>query len=189
WFGWFGFNAGSSFSANGEAAMAFATTNTASAISMVVWVLLDVRRGNKISALGACIGAVVGLVAITPAAGFVTISQSLLIGAIASTICYGAVRYKSKTELDDTLDVFPSHGIGGMVGMLATGIFAREVGLVYGEWETFLKHLVALVGVSAFVFVTSIVLYRLTNFITSIRVDEMAEEFGLDRSQHNEQYI
>lgn len=188
WFGWFGFNAGSSLGANAEAAMAFATTNTSSATAMLVWVMIDRLRGKKISALGACIGAVVGLVAITPAAGFVTIGNSLLIGAIASSVSYLAVHYKNKSELDDTLDVFPSHGIGGMVGMVLTGVFANEVGLIHGRWETFAVHMVALVVVSVFVFLVSAILYKITNLIISIRVDEVAEEFGLDRSQHNEQY-
>jgi ammonium transporter, Amt family len=188
WFGWFGFNAGSSLGANAEAAMAFAATNTASATAMLVWVMIDRFRGKKISALGACIGAVVGLVAITPAAGFVTIGHSLLIGAIASSVSYMAVHYKNKSELDDTLDVFPSHGIGGMVGMVLTGVFANEVGLIHGRWETFAVHMVALVAVSVFVFFVSAILYKITNLIISIRVDEVAEEFGLDKSQHNEQY-
>ena len=168
--------------------MAFAATNTASATAMLVWVMIDRFRGKKISALGACIGAVVGLVAITPAAGFVTIGHSLLIGAIASSVSYMAVNYKNKSELDDTLDVFPSHGIGGMVGMVLTGVFANEVGLIHGRWETFAVHMVALVAVSVFVFFVSAILYKITNLIISIRVDEVAEEFGLDKSQHNEQY-
>lgn len=188
WFGWFGFNAGSSFGANAEAAMAFATTNAASASAMIAWVFLDVFRGRKISALGACIGAVVGLVAITPAAGFVSIPQSLLIGALASCISYVALRMQSRTRIDDTLDVFPTHGVGGIVGMLATGVFAVEVGLVYGNFQTFWIHLISLIGVCAFVFPTSILLYFMTDRLVSIRVDESAEEYGLDRSQHNEQY-
>lgn len=188
WFGWFGFNAGSSLGANAEAAMAFATTNTASATGMMVWVMIDVIRGRKISALGACIGAVVGLVAITPAAGFVTIGHSLLIGAIASMVSYGAVKFKNKSEVDDTLDVFPTHGIGGMVGMILTAVFAKEVGLIYGQWDTFIIHCVALVGVSLFVMFMSVVLYGVTDKLMSIRVDELAEEYGLDKSQHNEQY-
>lgn len=188
WFGWFGFNAGSSLGANAEGAMAFATTNSASAVAMITWVFIDRARGKKISAIGASIGAVVGLVAITPAAGFVTIPNSLIIGMIASVISYMAVHYKNKSEIDDTLDVFPSHGIGGMVGMVATGVFANEVGLIHGRWETFAVHMVALVAVSVFVFVTSFLLYKVTNAVTTIRVDEIAEEFGLDKSQHNEQY-
>jgi Amt family ammonium transporter len=188
WFGWFGFNAGSSLGANADATMAFATTNTASATGMIVWVMIDVVRGRKISALGACIGAVVGLVAITPAAGFVTIGHSLLIGAIASLVSYMAVKFKNRSEVDDTLDVFPTHGIGGMVGMILTAVFANEVGLAYGHWDTFIIHCIALIGICMFVMFMSLVLYRVTDKMMSIRVDEIAEEFGLDKSQHNEQY-
>ena len=134
WFGWFGFNAGSATAANGTAALAFATTNTASACAMLGWMFFDWMRGRKPSAMGACIGAVVGLVAITPAAGFVTIRDSIVIGLVASIISNLACHYKSKSTLDDTLDVFPCHGVGGMVGMVCTGIFAKDVGLVFGKY-------------------------------------------------------
>ena len=133
WFGWFGFNAGSALAANATAAMAFATTHTASASAMLAWILLDVARGRRPSALGACIGAVVGLVAITPAAGYVSIPHSIFIGFVASVISNMAVHWKSKSTLDDTLDVFPCHGVGGIVGMLLTGVLARDVGLFWGQ--------------------------------------------------------
>ncbi len=135
WFGWFGFNAGSAVAANGTAAMAFATTNTASAAAMLGWMFFDWMRGRKPSALGACIGAVVGLVAITPAAGFVTVRESIVIGLVASVVSNLAAHWKSKSTLDDTLDVFPCHGIGGMVGMVMTGVFANEVGLTSGKYR------------------------------------------------------
>ena len=141
WFGWFGFNAGSAVAANGTAAMAFATTNTASAAAMLGWMFFDWMRGRKPSALGACIGAVVGLVAITPAAGYVTIRESIFIGVFASVVSNLAAHWKSKSTLDDTLDVFPCHGLGGMVGMLLTGVFAKDVGLTSGKTHTFLVHL------------------------------------------------
>ena len=150
WFGWFGFNAGSALAANGTAALAFATTNTASAAAMLGWMFFDWMRGKKPSALGACIGAVVGLVAITPAAGFVTVRESIVIGLVASVISNLAVHWRTKSTLDDTLDVFPCHGVGGMVGMIVTGIFAKDVGLTSGKTTTFLYHLLALVIVSAF---------------------------------------
>ena len=121
WFGWFGFNAGSATAANGTAALAFATTNTASAAAMLGWMFFDWMRGRKPSAMGACIGAVVGLVAITPAAGFVTVRESIVIGLVASVISNLAVHWKTKSTLDDTLDVFPCHGVGGMVGMICHG--------------------------------------------------------------------
>ncbi|GJQ31833.1 MAG: ammonia channel protein [Ignavibacteriaceae bacterium] len=186
WFGWFGFNAGSALSASGQAVLAFATTNTASAAAALAWIFYDVMVGRKPSALGACIGAVVGLVAITPAAGFVTIGQSLFIGTVASLISNFAVSLKSKTTLDDTLDVFPCHGLGGITGMIATAIFAKEVGLIYGETTTFFNHLIALAIVTVFAFTGSAALYYITNLLTPLRVQPEMEESGLDLSQHGE---
>ena len=186
WFGWFGFNAGSALSANDAAVSAFATTNTASAAAMLGWVFFDMVRGRKPSAMGACIGAVVGLVAITPAAGFVTVRHSIAIGLIASVVSNLAVYWKSKSTLDDTLDVFPCHGVGGMVGMVLTGVFARDVGLVNGHWQTFGVHMLALVVVSAFAFAGSWVLYRLVDALWPMRVPTDAETDGLDISQHGE---
>jgi Amt family ammonium transporter len=189
WFGWFGFNAGSALAANGTAAMAFATTNTASAAAMLGWMFFDWMRGRKPSALGACIGAVVGLVAITPAAGFVTIRESIFIGLFASVASNMAAHWKSKSTLDDTLDVFPCHGVGGMVGMVMTGIFAKDVGLTSGKFSTFLAHLAALVIVSAFTFCGSWFLYKVTDLIIPLRVSEEQELEGLDLSQHGETAI
>ena len=186
WFGWFGFNAGSAMAADGKAVLAFATTNTASAAAMLGWIFFDWLRGHKPSALGACIGAVVGLVAITPAAGFVTIRESILIGLAASVISNLAVHLRTKSTLDDTLDVFPCHGVGGMVGLVATGIFAKDVGLTSGKTETFVAHLIALVLVSAFAFFGSLLLYKITDLIIPLRVAADQEDQGLDLSQHGE---
>jgi Amt family ammonium transporter len=186
WFGWFGFNAGSALAANGTAAEAFVTTNTASAAAMLAWIFFDGVRGRKPSAMGGCIGAVVGLVAITPAAGFVSVGASIFIGTVSSIISNIAVHWKSKSRLDDTLDVFPCHGIGGIVGMICTGIFAREVGLIAGETETFFHHLIALVGVIIFSFVGSYLIYKITNMIVPLRVSKEEELAGLDLSQHGE---
>ncbi len=186
WFGWFGFNAGSALAADGTATLAFATTNTASAAAMLAWMFFDGLRGRKPSALGACIGAVVGLVAITPAAGFVSVPHSIFIGVTASLLSNIAVHIKSRSTLDDTLDVFPCHGVGGIVGMLLTGILAREVGLLWGETTTFMYHLLALVIVSAFSFLMSLALFRLTGSIISLRVSAEQEAVGLDLSQHAE---
>jgi ammonium transporter, Amt family len=186
WFGWFGFNAGSALSASEQAAMAFATTNTASAAAALAWIAYDVIRGRQPSAVGACVGAVVGLVAITPAAGYVTIGASIFIGTVASTISNFVIHLKSRSTLDDTLDVFPCHGVGGIVGMLATGIFAREVGLINGSPKTFLVHLGALAIASAFTFFGSYLLYKITDAIIPLRVTEVQEELGLDLSQHGE---
>ena len=186
WFGWFGFNAGSALAASGQAALAFATTNTASAAAALAWISFDVLRGRKASALGACMGAVVGLVAITPAAGYVTVGASVVIGTLASIVSNAVVHWTSRSSLDDTLDVFPCHGVGGMVGMLLTGVFAQDVGLVHGSARTFGVQALALVIVSIFAFVGCYVLYRITNAIIPLRVSEQQELLGLDITQHDE---
>jgi len=186
WFGWFGFNAGSSLGANADAVAAFANTNLASAAGMISWIFYDRFQNRKMSALGACIGAIVGLVAITPAAGFVTMSESIFIGFIASLTSNFAIRFKNARELDDTLDVFPSHGIGGIVGMILTAFFAREVGLTSGETETFLYHLLALVITAIFTFGASLGLYKVVDLLIPLRVSPEQEERGLDSSQHGE---
>jgi ammonium transporter, Amt family len=186
WFGWFGFNAGSALGASGLAALAFATTNTASASAMLSWMFFDWMKGNKPSAVGACIGAVVGLVAITPAAGFVTIRESIVIGVVASVISNLAVHWRTRSTLDDTLDVFPCHGVGGITGMIMTGIFARDVGLTSGKYETFLYHLLALVIVAVFAFGGSWLLYKITDLVIPLRVTYDQETVGLDLSQHGE---
>jgi Amt family ammonium transporter len=186
WFGWFGFNAGSALAASSQAAMAFATTNTASASAALAWMFFDALRGRKPSAMGACIGAVVGLVAITPAAGYVTVGASLCIGTFAAIISNCVVHWKSRSTLDDTLDVFPCHGVGGAVGMIATGIFAREAGLVAGRTDVFFLQLGALAFATAFTFGGSWILYKLTDLIIPLRVSMEQEAVGLDISQHGE---
>lgn len=189
WFGWFGFNAGSALGANGLAVQSFATTNIASASAMITWVLFDALLGRRISAMGACIGAVVGLVAITPAAGFVEINHSVFIGFFAAIISNLAVYYKNKSSLDDTLDVFPCHGLGGIVGMLLTAVFAKDVGMIYGNFTTMKFHLLALVICGVFVFGGSYLIYLFTNIIVKMRVSSEQEEKGLDLTQHHEQFI
>jgi Amt family ammonium transporter len=186
WFGWLGFNAGSALGANATAALAAATTNTASAAAMLAWIFVDAARGRRPSALGACIGAVVGLVAITPAAGFVSIGHSVVIGVAAAIVSNFAVHLKVKSTLDDTLDVFPCHGVGGIVGMLATGVLARDVGLFWGQTRTMLVHLLALGVVTAFAFFGSYLLYWATDRLVTLRVAPEQERVGLDISQHNE---
>ena len=195
WFGWFGFNAGSALGANMLSISAFATTNTAAGAAGLSWMFFDVIRGKKPSVLGFCIGAVVGLVAITPAAGFVAIPQSIFIGFVAAIISNLAVYYKQKTVLDDTLDVFPCHGIGGMVGMLLTGIFATKAvnsagndGLFYGNASFFFTQIKALLIVVAYSFTVSYLIFKFIDFVLPMRVSEADEEAGLDESQHNEQY-
>ncbi len=186
WFGWFGFNAGSALGANSDAVIAFANTNIASATAMITWIFYERMLGRKMSAVGACIGAVVGLVAITPAAGFVNIGQSMFIGFIAAIISNYAIHLKNKTNVDDTLDVFPSHGVGGIVGMLLTAVFAKQVGLIYGQTDTFLYHLLGLVLVSVYCFFGSYLLYMFVDRVLTMRVREDQEERGLDLSQHGE---
>ncbi len=196
WFGWFGFNAGSAGGAGVLAATALATTTTASAAAAIAWIFFDILRGKKPTAVGACIGAVVGLVAITPAAGYVTITSSLIIGFVAAVVSNLVVIWRSRTSIDDTLDVFPCHGVGGMVGMLLTGVFATQNvnaanttgnGLFYGENKLFIIHLVALVGVSIFAFVGSFILLKVTDMIIPLRVSAEEEISGLDVSQHDEE--
>jgi Amt family ammonium transporter len=194
WFGWFGFNAGSALSSGELAATALATTTTASAAAAMSWIFFDILRGKKPSAMGACIGAVVGLVAVTPAAGFITVSSSLIIGIVAAVVSNLVVIWRSKTNIDDTLDVFPCHGVGGMMGMLLTGVFATKSvnsagaeGLAYGETSLFVKHLIALVVVSAFAFFGSLLLLKITDMISKLRVSEADEIAGLDMSQHDEE--
>jgi ammonium transporter, Amt family len=198
WFGWFGFNAGSALGAGALAASAFATTNTASAAAGLCWVLLDSVRGKKPSALGFCIGAVVGLVAITPAAGFVTIPSSIFIGTIAALISNVVVHWKSKTSLEDTLDVFPCHGVGGAVGMVMTAIFAHTAvnaanttgnGLLFGEFALFKAHMIALVLVIAFTFVGAFVILKITDLILPMKVSSEDKKVGQDLTQHGENLV
>ena len=195
WFGWFGFNAGSALGANALAVSAFATTNTAAASAGLSWMFFDVMRGKKPSVLGFCIGAVVGLVAITPAAGFVAVPQSIFIGFVAAIISNLAVYYKSKSKLDDTLDVFPCHGVGGMVGMLMTGIFATKTvngagaeGLLYGNTVFFMTQVKALFIVVAYSFLVSLIIFKVISLMLPLRVSQEEEEIGLDATQHDEKY-
>ena len=195
WFGWFGFNAGSALGANALAVTAFVTTNTAGAAAGLSWMFFDVMRGKKPSVLGFCIGAVVGLVAITPAAGFVAVPQSIFIGFTAAIISNLAVYYKSKSKLDDTLDVFPCHGVGGMVGMLMTGVFATKTvngagaeGLLYGNTDFFITQVKALVIVVAYSFLVSLLIFKAISLMLPLRVSQEEEEIGLDATQHDEKY-
>ena len=196
WFGWFGFNAGSALGANALSVSAFGTTNTAAAAAGLSWMFFDVARGKKPSVLGFCIGAVVGLVAVTPAAGFVAIPQSICIGVVAAIISNVAVHFKQRSTLDDTLDVFPCHGIGGIVGMLLTGVFATKAinsagadGLFYGNTSFFLTQLKAVGIVVAYSFTVSYGIFKFINFILPLRVSSEDELLGLDETQHNEKYL
>jgi Amt family ammonium transporter len=195
WFGWFGFNAGSAFGANLLSVNALATTTTASAAAAFTWIVFDVFRGRKPSAMGTCIGTVVGLVAITPAAGYISVAHSLAVGIVSSIVSNVMVEWRSRTSIDDTLDVFPCHGVGGIAGFLLTAVFANQAinpanttgnGLIFGETHLFTVHFITMVAVSAFVFAGTFVLLKITDFITPLRVTEEEESLGLDLSQHGE---
>jgi Amt family ammonium transporter len=192
WAGWFGFNGGSALGANGLAATAIVNTNTAAAAAGAVWMLLA-WRDNKPSVLGIVTGAVVGLVAITPAAGFVTPMGAMLIGAIAAPISYYAIKIRQKRGLDESLDVFACHGMGGVWGALATGLFATKAvnaagadGLFLGNVNLFIAQVIAVVVAGAFAFVMTIIIAQVLKRTVGLSVSEREEEVGLDISAHGE---
>jgi Amt family ammonium transporter len=193
WFGWFGFNAGSALTSGGLASSAFVATNTAAAAAAFVWMILSWIH-KRPTVLGTVTGAVVGLVAITPAAGFVPPLAGIAIGGIASVISYyGMLLLKIKRGVDDSLDVFACHGLGGMWGALATGIFASAAvnaagadGVILGNAVQLLKQAVGVVSVGAFAFVATLVLGKLVDFTIGLRVNQTEETVGLDLSQHGE---
>jgi Amt family ammonium transporter len=172
------------------------TTNTASAAAMIAWLLVDWLRGGKATAMGACIGAVVGLVAITPAAGYVSTGSSIFIGAFAAMVSNLAVHWKSKTGVDDTLDVFPCHGVGGIIGMILTGVMADKTvnaagdnGLLHGNATLFTHHMIALGAVAAGVLVGSWLIFKAVDAFSPLRVSHEQETIGLDVSQHGESIL
>lgn len=194
WLGWFGFNGGSSLAADGIAVSAFLNTNTAAAVAMVGWIALDALRGHKPSAMGAAIGAVVGLVAITPCAGWVSLGQSVFIALFITICCNMAVAWKGYSNLlDDALDVFPTHGLGGIIGTVLTGIFAYDFFAksdpdMISRGEFFWNHILVLGLVFIYTFTMSYGLYWLTDKVTPMRVSGWNERLGLDASQHGEEY-
>lgn len=194
WLGWFGFNGGSSLAADGIAISAFLNTNTAAATAMVTWIALDTLRGRKPSAMGAAIGAVVGLVAITPCAGWVTVGQSIFISIFITVCCNLAVCWKGYSRvLDDALDVFPTHGLGGILGTILTGIFAYDYfaaqdPAMISRSQFFFNHVLVLAGVFVYTFGMSYLLYWLTDKIVPMRVSSQNEREGLDASQNGEEY-
>lgn len=194
WLGWFGFNGGSSLAADGVALSAFLNTNTAAATAMVTWVVFDALRGHKPSAMGAAIGAVVGLVAITPCAGWVTVGESIFMSFAITLCCNLAVTWKShRHTFDDALDVFPTHGLGGILGTVFTGVFAygffaKQDPNMISHAQFFWNHILAIGVVFGYTFCMSYALYWLTNKMIPLRVSRHSEEIGLDRSQHDEEY-
>jgi Amt family ammonium transporter len=193
WFGWFGFNAGSALAADGLAGNAFVTTHVAAATAMLAWVFAEWKFHGKPTTLGAASGAVAGLVAITPAAGFVGIMASVIIGLGAGVLCYLGVSLKARFGYDDSLDVVGIHGVGGIWGALATGLFASQAinpagfnGLFYGNPGQLWIQFVSVVATCAFSFLVSYVLLKIVNAIVPIRVTEEEEEAGLDVAIHSE---
>lgn len=185
WIGWFGFNAGSALGVNSMAVKALVNTNTAAAAAMLTWIAYDYIRGRKPGAVSASVGAVAGLVGITPMAGMVTVGVSFFVGFITALICNISIHYFSKS-VDDALDVFPTHGIGGIIGSLLTGVFYN--GLLAGNTNEFFLHIAALVITVAYSFAVSLLLYYIINKFIPFRVSDANEEIGLDVSQHNESY-
>jgi Amt family ammonium transporter len=188
WVGWFGFNGGSALAANGTAVNAFITTNTAAAAAGIVWMFLS-WKDNKPSVLGIVTGAVVGLVAITPAAGYVTPLAAVVIGGVAAPISYYAIRLRQRRNLDESLDVWACHGMGGTWGALATGIFASEAGasgLLAGNPTQFLVQLLTIGIVILFAFGVTFGISKLLDRFVGLRVTDNEEEVGLDISEHGE---
>lgn len=195
WFGWFGFNAGSALAADGLAAHAFMTSAISSAAALVSWMLIDVIKDRKPTLVGASTGLVVGLVAITPGAGFVPIWSSYIIGALVSPICYFTMNFiKHKLKIDDALDAFGCHGIGGVWGGIATGLFAKTSinsvarwdGLVFGNVHLFVAQVLSIIITAAVAVVGTLICIGIIRIFTPLRVDQKEEALGLDISQHGE---
>ncbi|HZI21194.1 MAG TPA: ammonium transporter, partial [Gemmatimonadales bacterium] len=194
WFGWFGFNAGSALAANGLAALAFTNTNTAAAAALVTWALVDYARSGKVTAVGAATGLVVGLVAITPASGYVTAQASIVIGIVAALISYTAIQIRSRTKLDDSLDVFSCHGLGGAAGALLTGIFATKLanpaggdGWLAGNFAQMGVQLLAILATVVLAAGGTAVLMTLVNATLGAKAGVKEQLSGLDLSEHGEE--
>lgn len=194
WFGWFGFNAGSAGGATSQAVYAFANTAVAASVAGLAWTLASWKFGGKPSVVGAAAGAVAGLVAVTPASGYVMPMEALVIGLVAGLLCYGAVRVRANMGFDDSLDVVGVHGVGGMWGALATGLFANPdvSGLSYaegvfeGSWSRFTDAAIGIGAIGAYSFILTFVILKVLDMTIGIRVSEDEEELGLDVTQHGE---
>jgi Amt family ammonium transporter len=192
WFGWFGFNAGSALAADGLAANALLVTNTAAGAATITWVLASYLHKRKVSVVGAACGAVAGLVAITPASGFVTAGGALIIGLFVGGLCYSATLLRSRLKIDDALDVFAVHGVGGTFGAVATGVFATAAinplgrGLIDGNPGQLLTQLVAVGATIAYAVVSTFVIVKVVDVILGIRVSARDEELGIDLATHGE---
>jgi ammonium transporter, Amt family len=191
WFGWFGFNAGSALTAGGLAANALVVTNTAAAAATISWVLLSYAHRRKVSVVGAACGAVAGLVAITPASGYVTAGGALVIGLVVGCLCYSATLLRERIRIDDALDVFAVHGVGGMFGAIATGVFATTAinafpGLIDGNPGQVATQAIAVGATIAYAVVATYVIVRAVDFVLGLRVPSHEEEVGLDLAVHGE---
>jgi Amt family ammonium transporter len=193
WFGWFGFNAGSALAANSIAALAFANTMFAPTATLAVWTLLDIRRSGKATAVGAATAIVVGLVAITPAAGYVSPTSALMIGAIAAVPSYYALLYRPRTRLDDSLDVVSAHGVGGVTGALLTGVFAQKAwsgaadGALFGNFRLLGIQAAAVLATIAYSMAATFVLLKVIALVSPVRASARDEGMGLDLTQHGEE--
>lgn len=187
WFGWFGFNAGSALAANETAVLAFVTTNTAAATATLTWLLLDWIYKGAPSLVGVVTGGVAGLVAITPAAGFVSVQAALAIGFGASVLSYGAIQLKNRMRFDDALDVWGVHGIGGMWGAAATGIFASSSGLIAGNQSQLLVQMLGIVATTGYSIMVTLAILKVVDVLVGLRVGTKEEEIGLDMALHLEE--
>ena len=193
WFGWFGFNAGSALAASPSAALAFVNTMLAPATTLIVWTLLDLHRTGKVTGVGAATGIVVGLVAITPAAGFVGPMAAVVLGGLAALPSYFALLWRARTRLDDSLDVVAAHGVGGTVGALLTGVLANKAwngtadGLLFGNPGQLGVQALAVVVVIAFSALGTLAILKLIAVFGALRVDPRSEGLGLDVSEHGEE--
>jgi len=187
WFGWFGFNAGSALVANETAVLAFVTTNTAAATATLTWLLLDWIYKGAPSLVGVVTGGVAGLVAITPAAGFVSVQAALAIGFGVSVLSYGAIQLKNRMRFDDALDVWGVHGIGGMWGAAATGIFASSSGLIAGNQSQLLVQMLGIVATTGYSIMVTLAILKVVDVLVGLRVGTKEEEIGLDMALHWEE--
>ena len=193
WFGWFGFNAGSALACNGLAVNAFIATHLAASAAAITWILMEWRQGGKPTTLGAASGAVAGLVAITPASGFVGPLSSLVIGGVAGILCYAGITLKSRFRFDDALDVVGIHGIGGVWGALATGLFASTLinphganGLFFGNPKLVVIQMVSILAAILFAFIMTVIILKVIEKLVGLRISDEEEEMGLDVSLHSE---
>lgn len=193
WFGWFGFNAGSALASGGLSAMAFVVTHTSAVAATLIWVIIEWLHRGKPTMFGAATGSIAGLATITPASGFVGPMSALIIGLVAGSLCYLSLNMKNRFGYDDSLDAFGVHGIGGMTGILCTGLFAQKLinpagadGLFFGNYKMFISQAIAVLVIAAFSFIMTVIILKILDAIIGLRVDHDSEVSGLDISQHGE---